>query len=111
VAAARDAATVAEFVRVFGARVARIYEGLRDRRGYGHPLMEGRYNGIRTPGEIVTIARAMAQMVGMGFEPIPAMGEDDASKPASWGRDTRSLTKRVLVVPGPAADLAPTRCP
>jgi hypothetical protein len=55
--ASRDAAIVVEFNRVFGDRLREIYEALRASRGYGHPLMEGRYDSIRSPGEIVTVAR------------------------------------------------------
>jgi hypothetical protein len=73
---ARDRDTLAEFNRVFGTRLARVYEGLRDRRGYGHPLMEGRYNDLRAPGEIFTVSRALAQMIGMPFLPIPGPAND-----------------------------------
>lgn len=61
----RDATILAEYRRVFAARVERVYEALRDKRGYGHPQMDGRYNNLRLAGEVFTIARALGQMVGV----------------------------------------------
>lgn len=32
-------------------------------------------------------------MIGMGFEPIPALGEDDAAKPSLLGQDVLALSR------------------
>lgn len=61
----RDAAVLAEYRRVFADRVTRVYETLRDKRGYAHPQMEGRYDNVQLAGEVFTIARALGQMVGV----------------------------------------------
>jgi hypothetical protein len=92
--AARDAEVVADFRRVFEPRVIAAYEALRARRGYGHPMMEGRYNDVRRPGEILTIAIAFADIVGVPWRPPPPPGGVEEA-PVTLGQELLALSRRI----------------
>lgn len=91
----RDAQIVFDFRRVFEPRLVNGYETLKARRGYGHPLMEGRYDRVRMSGEIITVARALAQMVGVPFKPIPAPGHEDDEASDPLGQEMLKFSRHV----------------
>ena len=77
----RDADAVETYERSFQERVATIYEELVRRRGFGHPMMQNRYNNVRLAGEIDTVVFALEDMANPEPEgPPPPLREDDGRR-------------------------------
>jgi hypothetical protein len=55
----REQDAINTYERVFQDRVSAVYQELVRRRGYGHPMMDGRYDNIQRAGEIDTVAHAL----------------------------------------------------
>lgn len=75
----REQDAIATYRASFQGRVGAVFEELVRRRGYGHPMMDGRWNNIRMAGEIDTVARGLEDMSNPEPEgpPPPLRKADD----------------------------------
>lgn len=77
----REQDAIETYQASFQERVGAVYEELVRRRGYGHPMMDGRWNDIQKSGEIDTVARALEDMANPEPEgPPPRLRDDDGRR-------------------------------
>lgn len=76
----REQDAVETYRASFQERVGAVYEELVSRRGYGHPMMDGRWDDIEKSGEIDTVARALKDMANPEPEGPPPLRGDDGRR-------------------------------